>query len=239
MTYEIALKRKIDIADGTVEFTFEKPEGYAFKAGQFSYLTLINPEESDAEGDTRIFSIISAPQEDSLVFATRMRDTAFKRILKKMNIGDKVKIDLPMGSFTLHENLDNPAVFLVGGIGITPFMSMLRDTIFTKSTRLIYIFYSNRRPEDTAYLAELQNMEKNNKNIIFVPTMTDMSKSSEVWKGETSKIGIEIVRKHVPDISNAIYYTAGPQPMVRAMRTFLNEATVSSSSIMAEEFSGY
>jgi ferredoxin-NADP reductase len=94
-TNDIAKKR--GIADGTMAFHFEKPEGFVFKAGQFGDFTLIDPIETDAEGDIRGFSLASAPYEADLMFATRMRDTAFKRVLKTMEIGTEVSLDAPYG----------------------------------------------------------------------------------------------------------------------------------------------
>ncbi len=118
--YKVKLKSKREIAEGTMAFYFEKPEGFVYKAGQSADCTLINPAETDAEGNTRALSLASAPYEDDLMFATRMRDTAFKRILKTMEPGTELTLDAPHGSFTLHNNVSIPAVFLTGGIGVTP-----------------------------------------------------------------------------------------------------------------------
>lgn len=222
-----------------MEFVFEKPKEYDFQAGQFTYWNLINPSETDEEGDARIFSIVSAPHENYLAFSTRMRDTAFKRVLKNMNIGEKIMVKEPMGDFALHREVERPAIFLVGGIGITPVMSILRNAVETEARHKMYLFYSNRKPEDTAYLTELRGMSEKNANFIFVPTMTDMENSKELWKGETSKINMDIVKKYVPKITDAYYYIAGPQSLVRAMRVMLNEEKVSSANINAEEFGGY
>src|ERR1041384_1994324 len=100
--YKIKLKAGEEIAAGTMAFHFEKPEGFVYKAGQFADYTLIDPPETDAEGDTRGFSLASAPYEDDLISATRMRDTAFKRVLKTMPLGTELTLDAPYGSFTLH-----------------------------------------------------------------------------------------------------------------------------------------
>src|SRR6516164_9381603 len=108
-------------------FQFEKAAGFDFTTGQSVDLTLLNPPETDSEGNIRTFSIASAPFEDQLMFATRMRDTAFKQSLKKMPFGTVVKMDSAMGSFTLHKNSAKPAVFLAGGIGVTPFSSIVRQ----------------------------------------------------------------------------------------------------------------
>ena len=94
--YKVKLKAREEIAAGTMAFHFEKPEGFSYKAGQFADYTLINPPETDAEGNTRGFSLASAPYEDDLMSATRMRDTAFKRVLKTMPLGTELTLDAPM-----------------------------------------------------------------------------------------------------------------------------------------------
>src|SRR5919197_3380859 len=96
--YNVKLKSREEIAEGTMAFHFEKPEGFQFKAGQFLNLPLIDPPEADAEGNRRNFTIASAPEEDDLMIATRMRDTAFKRTLKQMPLGKESKIAGPSGS---------------------------------------------------------------------------------------------------------------------------------------------
>ena len=106
--YKVKLKRRQEIASGTMAFHFEKPEGFAYKAGQFGDFTLANPPETDAEGNTRGFSLASAPYEGDLMVATRMRDTAFKRVLKTMALGTEVSLDAPYGSLTLHSDAPSP-----------------------------------------------------------------------------------------------------------------------------------
>ena len=98
------IRAREEVAEGTMAFHFEKPTGFKFKAGQFADVTLIDPPETDAEGNTRTFSIASPPFENELVFTTRMRDTAFKRSLKKVPLATEVKIGSAAGSFTLHKN---------------------------------------------------------------------------------------------------------------------------------------
>jgi ferredoxin-NADP reductase len=150
------LMRREEVAEGTMAFHFEKPSGFNYKAGQSADVTLANPPETDAEGNTRTFSIASSPFENELVFTTRMRDTAFKRSLKKVPLATEVKIGSAAGSFTLHENPAKPAVFLTGGIGITPFLSIVRQANHDRLPHNLYLFYSNRRPEDAAFLDTLQ-----------------------------------------------------------------------------------
>src|SRR5437016_7613197 len=119
--YSLKLKTRSEVAERTLEFRFDKPAGMTFKAGQFMELTLIDPPETDAEGNTRGFSINSAPDDPELTFTTRLRDTAFKRRLQTMPLGAEIKVEGPFGNLTLHNDPSRPAVFLAGGIGITPF----------------------------------------------------------------------------------------------------------------------
>ena len=122
--YIVQLKNREEVAHGTMAFHFEKPTGFEFKPGQSVDVTLLDPPPMDAEGAIRTFSIASAPYENELVVATRMRDTSFKRVFATLPLGTEMKLEGPSGSFTLHKNAAKPAVFLAGGIGITPFRSM-------------------------------------------------------------------------------------------------------------------
>jgi ferredoxin-NADP reductase len=233
------LMRREEVAQGTMAFHFEKPSGFNFKAGQSADVTLTNPPETDAEGNTRTFSIASPPFENELVFTTRMRDTAFKRSLKTVPLDTEVKIGLAAGSCTLHKNPAKPAVFLAGGIGITPFLSIVRQADRDRLPQKLYLFYSNRRPEDAAFLETLQTLETTNRNFRLICTMTEMSKSKKAWKGETVLIDKEMLSRHLAVLQGPIYYIAGPPTMVAAMRQTLVSAGLDEDDIRAEEFAGY
>src|SRR5579864_900372 len=238
-TYKAQLKEKEYVADGTMAFYFEKPAGFQFRPGQYLDVTLINPPETDAEGNIRSFSIASSPAEANLMLATRMRDTAFKRVLRALPFHAEVQVEGPMGSFTLHKNALKPAVFLAGGIGITPFSSILRQAASDKLAQQLYLFYSNRRPEDTAFLKILQELEKENPNFHFIPTMTEMDKSHHPWSGETGSINKGMLTKYLPSLQGPIYYSAGPPKMVAAMQEMLKTAGVDEDDTRSEEFGGY
>jgi ferredoxin-NADP reductase len=237
--FETEFLRREEIAEGTMAFHFAWPAGFAFKAGQSVNVGLIDPPETDAKGNRRSFSIVSAPFEQELVIATRMRDTAFKRVLKTMPAGTKVGLRGPGGLFTLDENDAAPAVFLAGGIGITPFVSMLRHAAKERLPRRLTLFYSNRRPEDAAFLGELADLQHGNPNYKFVGTMTEMNKSVRTWTGETGFIDQAMLARHLGDISGAIYYMAGPPAMVAAMQNTLAGAGVGGDHIRSDEFFGY
>lgn len=237
--YRPKLLNRVEVAEATMAFHFEKPAGFDFKPGQSVDLTLLNPPETDSEGNVRTFSTASAPFEDQLVFATRMRDTAFKRSLKKVPLGTVVKMDSAMGSFTLHKNSAKPAVFLAGGIGITPFSSIVRQADHDRAPHKLYLFYSNWRPEDAPFMDVLQNLEKTNANFRLIATMTGMARSKKTWNGETGLINQDMLSKYLSDLRGPIYYIAGPPAMVSGVREMLVASNVDEDDIRTEEFAGY
>lgn len=237
--YTVKLERKEDVADGTMAFYFSKPEGFVYKAGQNADLTLIDPSETDAEGNVRTFTLANAPYEESLMFATRMRDSAFKRTLKNMPIGTEISLDAPHGTFTLHKDESIPAVFLTGGIGLTPARSIILQATHDKLPHRIFLFDSNKRPEDAVFLAELMEAQNRNPNYTFIGTMTQMEKSKQSWEGETGFIDEEMLLKHIDDLTVPIYYLVGPRGMVSAMLEMLITIGVDEDNIRTEEFFGY
>jgi len=235
----LRLKNRHEVAEGTMAFQFEKPHGWTFKPGQFMDVTLIEPPETDAEGNSRTFSIASAPYEDVLTIATRMRDTAFKRVLKTMPLASQVKIEGPSGDLTLHESASRPAVLLAGGIGITPFRSIVLQAAKDKLSHRIFLFYSNRRPEDAPFLKELESLEYENPNFELIGTMTEMAKSQRPWSGETEQISQGMLAKYLKGVEAPIYYIAGPPEMVKGLNATLKRSGIGDGDIRAEEFAGY
>jgi ferredoxin-NADP reductase len=238
-THSVKLKDRKEVAEGTMAFFFDRPAGFEFVAGQSIDLTLLDPPETDAEGNTRALSLASAPYEADLMVATRLRNTAFKRVLKTMPLGTEVKIDGPFGSMTLHKKVARPAVFLAGGIGITPFRSIVHQAITTNTGHRLFLFYSNRRPEDTAFLAELQALAQQHSNFTLVATMTHLEESGLSWSGETGFIIKEMLVQYLEDLAAPIYYAAGPPALVAAMREMLSKAGADEDDIRSEDFAGY
>ena len=238
-TYVAKLTRREPIAEGTMAFYFERPAGFEFIGGQSMDMTLIDPPQTDAEGNTRAFSLASAPDEPHLMFATRLRDTAFKRTLKTLPLGGGVSLAGPFGSMTLHRKATRPAVMLAGGIGITPFRSMICQAEHAAAGPDIYLFYSNRRPEDAAFLPELQRIAGRYPKFSLIASMTDMGKSRVAWTGETGFINREMLARHVGNLAEAVYYIAGPPAMVNAMKDMLEQAGIDEGEINSENFSGY
>jgi len=233
------LQKSDHVAEGTMAFHFVKPAGFDYQAGQSIDLTLLNPPETDAEGNTRTFTLASAPFDSDLMITTRMRDTAFKRVMGNASPGLEVKLEGPSGSFVLHRKVERPAVFLAGGIGITPFLSIVRQAVHNKTAHQLYLFYSNRRPEDTAFMEVLAEAAKRNPNFHLIPTMTHTEDSHREWSGETGFIDKSMLMRYLPTIQGSIYYLAGPPAMVAAMRGMLADSGADEDDIRTEEFSGY
>jgi ferredoxin-NADP reductase len=101
------------------------------------------------------------------------------------------------------------------------------------------LFYSNKRPEDTAFLGELSELGKKNPKYKFVGTMTEMIKSKEPWSGETGMLNAEIIKKYIEDVTKPVWYISGPPAMVSAMCNTLQTLNVAKENIKTEEFSGY
>jgi ferredoxin-NADP reductase len=236
--FEAALVGRELVAERTMAFRFAKPANWTYRAGQFVDITLLDPPETDSEGNTRGFSISSAPSEGVIMITTRLRDTAFKRVLQTMPLGTRVKIEGPFGDLRLH-HADRPAVVLTGGIGITPFRSILLETI--RSGGLPYpvvVLYANRRPQGAAFLDELRALATQDANLKFVPTMSGLA-VSEAWDGERGHIDGAMLGRHLVGVTNAIYYLTGPPGMVLGLRTMLINEGVDEDDIRTEEFTGY
>lgn len=235
----IRLLEKIDEADGVMSFRFEKPEGFEYTAGQFADYTIPDPPETDAEGNIRGFTLSSAPYEPFLMATTRMRDTAYKRVLGDAAIGTEVELDAPYGSFTLHNNLKRPAVFLTGGIGITPARSIALQSAHDATGHRIIVLYSTKTSGGAVFIDELRRLDASNENVTFVPTVTRPDESTTPWTGETGHVDAAMLSRYVDDLAAPIYYLCGPGAMVKAMRTMLDGAGIDGDDIRMEEFTGY
>jgi ferredoxin-NADP reductase len=232
--YQMTLTNRERIARDTMAFWFDANGArYEFRAGQHADFVL--GSESD---NSRTFSLASSPlDKDSIMIAMRMRKTAFKCALKTAALGTKFIVSRPRGSFTLHRDITRPAVFLAGGIGITPIRSILRSAIQERLGHRLYLFYSNREADDAAFFEELQGMAGQNPNFTLVPTITGHKTLS--WPHEKGHISSDMLTRHLRGLNGRIYYIAGPSGMVTAMTGLLNASGVSDDDMKTEEFGDY
>lgn len=165
-----------------------------------------------------------------------MRDTAFKRVLKDLPIGSEVKLDAPYGDFTLHKTESTPAVFIIGGIGVTPVRSMVAQATHDKTRHKITLLHASRAPADLPLKDDFEQLAENNPNFTYVTTVDS---PTDDWAGERGRVTPEMVKKHVPNLNEPIYYLSGPEGMVKAMRALLVDLEVNKDNIRTEEFAGY
>jgi len=238
--FKAILKARQCLCRETTALYFERPAGFEFKGGQFANLTLLDAIEADPGGSTRTLSIASAPHDKDLMFAMRNRDTAFKRNILALPIGSPVLFRGPFGNFTLHGNTARPAVFLAGGIGITPFHSMVREATGKHSQHKIFLFYANRTAEEAAFLEELRDLEKFNPDYKLITTITRPSlERAPDWRHESGHFTPRMLKKWLLDLRTPVFYVAGPAGAVASMRLTLNASGVSDDEIRTEEFGGY
>src|SRR5213593_492568 len=168
------IKEKREVAKGTLMVLFDLlGEEVDFEPGQYFWVELLDPPYHDEKGPRRHISVVTSPNERGILgLCTRLRDTAFKRSLAELPVGADVDVEEPKGTFVLPEETDRPYVFVAGGIGITVFRCMLRYIAEEGLPHRVTLIYSNRDRESTAFLEELQELERGNPNFRLVLTMT-------------------------------------------------------------------
>jgi len=234
--YKIKLIDRKTIAHNTIEFIFEKPTDFTFLPGQYGGFTLINMKGLDPRDSIRRFSLVSAPHDAHLVMTTRIQTSIYKHHLDQLAINDEMKLAGPMGNFTLHDDARVPAVFIAGGIGITPFYSMIRHTLHQGSQQQLILFYGNQRIEDAPYFLELQQLAKHHSNFRFVPTL---AQPEQDWQGATGFIDATLLKKHIDHLMEPIYYICGSPNMVNALHHVLKQLHIPEEKIKIEDFPGY
>src|SRR6185312_14201040 len=209
MQINVKLIRKETIASGTMAFHFSKPRGFEFRAGQFADYTLIDPPETD---------------------------TAFKRVQKDLPIGSEIKLDAPYGDFSLHKTQSTRAVFITGGIGVTPVRSMIAQATHDKTAHEITLLHASRTPADLPLKGVFEQLARDNPNFTYVMTFES---ALDGWKDEHGRVDAAMVKRHVPDLHKPIFYLSSPDGMVKAMRALLVGLEINEDNIRTEEFSGY
>lgn len=220
-------------------FKFARSE-LDFSAGQFAYFKL-DGVIGDPKGPIRHFSLASSPTErEYLLISTRIRDTPYKKKLASLQIGTEIEAWGPQGEFVLHENYSKPAVFLSGGIGVTPFRSMIRFATDKQLPVKITMFDSNRSQQNILYKKEFDGLAARNKNLKIIYTVTDDSSSE--WPGEKGRIDKAMIKRHVEqhDLDKSIFYICGPPAMLKAMQEMLQQQLrIPKERVKVEEFTGY
>jgi ferredoxin-NADP reductase len=251
MSYPSTLASRQRVAEGTEAFHFTRPGGLDFTPGQA--LELLLPAGAvDAAPSGHAFSIVSAPFEREVVIATRMRDSAYKRALAALQPGASVQLDGPFGELVLDDGT-RPAVLIAGGIGITPFVSMLRHAARERLARPLALVYSNRRPQDAAFLDELVSLARQAPGFRLHATMTGIAAATQAWSGLARRIDADMLASAARSVGAAavaprdgasrvaapLWYVAGPPGLVAAATMALDDLGVPEADVHAEQFEGY
>ncbi len=222
-SYTIRFLSRQELAKDTYSFYFERPKNFNFLPGQYNRWTL-PITATDGRGSSRFFTISSSPFEmDKLTLTTKIIQSDFKKALLKLEPNDEIKIFGPMGNFVFDETNAKPRVFIAGGVGITPFHSMLQYAAAKNAPIPITLLASFSTPEEMIFLEELKKLETMHTHI----------------KNVYGRISEELIKKYIPDITNSIFYVVGPPSMEEATKTLLNEMHITSENILTEQFTGY
>jgi ferredoxin-NADP reductase len=231
------IKEKREVARGTLLVVFDLGgEHVDYRPGHYFWVELPNRGHDDEKGLRRHISIVTSPTERGVLgLATRIRDTAFKRTLAELEVGDEVTVEEPKGSFVLPEDTSAEYVFLAGGIGITVFRSMLRYIADEELPYRITLVFSNRDRESAPFLDEVQELERRIPGLRVVLTMTD----DGGWDGETRHIDADMLRDHLGTLDGSVFLIAGPPGMAKGVEQMLKDAGVEEERVLADSFSGY
>ena len=261
---ELTLLEKIK-SEGTdvMSFKFSKKQGEQkkwgedsqnikeildYKAGQFAFFD-IGEVYNDSKGPIRHFTISSSPTEDFIMLSTRIRDSPYKQRLASLEKGAKVKVRGPQGEFVIHEDYSKTAIFLSGGIGVTPFRSMIKYATDIQLPLKIIMFDSNKNKENVLFKKEFDEWTSQNKNIVIIYNLTEeknpqeqQSSPMDIWKGEYGRIDKAMILRYVDSstLKDSLFYICGPPNMLKAMKSLIQEELkIPEEKIKVEEFTGY
>jgi ferredoxin-NADP reductase/Na+-translocating ferredoxin:NAD+ oxidoreductase RnfD subunit len=235
----LQLKEKRQIASNAWDFIFATNRKLAFTPGQYMEWTL-GHEDPDSRGNRRYFTLASAPTENYLRLGVRFNDpsSTYKQAMLAMDRGDEIIAGQLAGDFTLPRVRSQPLVFIAGGIGITPFRSMIKYLLDNHQQRPITLFYGAATVSDFAYqeIWDRAELKLGIRTIRIVEKTDGMPRG---WAGLVGRIQPEMIRTYAPNYKKAIFYISGPNVMVDAVRPMLRKMGIPDGQIKTDFFSGY
>ncbi len=219
-------------------FRFERPDvPFSFRPGQYMAVRIGGVD--DPRGDSRTFSISSSPTDaDEITITTRLGPSPFKQRLFRMRPGDEVNLWGPFGSFVLETG--HPLVLLGGGIGVTPFRSMIRFAASRQREQPIVLLYSSRTPEEIVYRREFEELARTWEGLRPFLCVSRPGESRAPWSGRTGHVDASLIREAMAGLRAPVCYICGPPGMVRELhRTLAVDVGIPSGSIRTELFNGY
>jgi ferredoxin-NADP reductase len=235
----LTLKQKIRLAPTVYNFVFATDTTMKFTPGQYLEWTLQH-EKPDNRGNRRYFTIASSPTEKEIIMGVKFYNPAssYKQSMLGMKTGTKILAGQLSGDFTLPKNPQEKSVFIAGGIGITPFRSMVKYLIDTKQKRDIVLMYSNKISEDVVY-KDLFDQAAQQIGLKPLYTLTDTNQIPPNWKDQTGTIDAAMIAKEVPDYRDRTFYISGPHGMVTAFEQTLSQMGIKKSRIKTDFFPGF
>lgn len=229
-SYRIKFRMKA-ACDRVTGFRFDKPAGYVFVAGQYFRLTLETREGTGTES----FSHANAPGDPFIELATRMSGSAFKDALGELVRGDEVTVEGPFGKLTVPDGVIK-AVFLVGGVGVTPARSIIRDAQQRRTGLRVRLFYGNRDQVCIPYSGEFAEYQRKDRRFEVVEVLEEPLPG---WTGEKGFVTADLVRRHIDPLDGWQYFISGPRAMVSAMEAVVEELGIPGDRLSVERFAGY
>jgi ferredoxin-NADP reductase len=220
------------VTPSTHEVVVRKPDGFDFLPVQFTFLTLM----TDRGPDTRPMSLATSPTRQNLEYGVRISGSPYKRAFASLKPGDAVAVQGPLGDFTLDE--ERPAVFIAGGIGITPLKGMAEYAADKGLKIPIRLLYSNRSEDDIIYRNELEDLERQNPRFQVFHTLTGET-ISDSWAGLRGRFRPDFLTKASEGLVRPVYYLSGKPRMVSAIFDQLVKEGVQQEDIRVEAFRGY
>jgi ferredoxin-NADP reductase len=237
-TLILKLKQKVQIAPDTYDFVFAPARRLAFAPGQYMEWTL-GHSDPDSRGNRRYFTLASSPTEGDLRLGIRFypNSSTFKQALLSMDKNQEIVAAQLTGDFVLPPNPTQKCVFIAGGIGITPFRSMLKYLLDTHQPRPIVLFYVNRTVNDIVYV-DVLNRAQIELGIKTIYTVTDKRRLPSSWQGRVGYITPRVIKAEVPDYRQCLFYISGPKGMVDSFKGLLGQLKVKGTQIKTDFFSG-
>jgi ferredoxin-NADP reductase len=236
----LKLKEVREVSTDVYEYVFAADRKVRFTPGQYAEWTLPHPSP-DTRGNRRYFTIASSPTERYVRIGVKFYHkppSTFKKALAHMNVGDTIVASHIGGDFVLPRDTKRKLVFIAGGIGVTPFRSIVRHSLDTGQVRDIIFLYAVRTPKDIAYREILEEAQKKlGMKVIYIAS--DPTSVTSEWKGRVGTIDAKLLMQEIPDISERAFYISGPQGMVTDIADILHSMGVHRSQITGDYFPGF